>query len=244
MAEKFISAQLLEQMFVKEKKRFMTLRRLRDALPAEERKRLGLTTKSEPQEIAPLLNNLSAPYAVTKKGKTSYVIGTPLEDLLETLIVSAGQNGKTLGRAAQSLPVAKYKLIPCANQLLDMGRVRAQITPDEKVRLYAADPARMAAAPKSESPAPKPPAMIGDPVAALKAAYDDLAVGKNPVYVYELRRWLRWPRQEFDLLLDRLLTEGRMAGFPGDPSRLSSDQIKDSFQGRDGEIYIAVAWRR
>ncbi len=241
MAENMISAMMVERAFDKNKKRFLTMNQLRDKLSAEERRQLGLTQKSKPGQITPLLNDLSGPYAIIKKGRTAYVVGSPLEELLEAFLL-APKPGKTIGEAARFLPMTKPDIIETANRLLKMGRLRAEISSSEKIKLYPAEPCRTPVSSPSGGAAGRSAA--ADPTGALKAVYDSLAVGKRHVYIYMLRRQLGWPRQEFDRLLDRLFTEGRVAGFPGDPSRLSSDEVKDSFQGRDGELYIALAWRR
>lgn len=248
MSNSCISAKLLEQAYAKHKKRSLTLKQLCSALPAGERKRLGLEKNSEVKEIESLLKHISGPYAVIKKGPSKYIIGSPPEELVEAIIKSTP--GRTVGQLARQLPVKKSDVISIANQLLEAKRLGAFISPGELVKLYPASPdqdvslQQPVSLQQKDTPGGEPAAISGDPVAAFKSAYDDLIKGKRHVYIYAIRRKLGWTRHEFDELLDTLLTKGRVAGFPGDPSRLSSDQVKDSFQGRDGDLYIAVAWRR
>ncbi|MFO7886642.1 MAG: hypothetical protein R6U68_17665, partial [Desulfobacteraceae bacterium] len=218
------------------------LKQLCKALPPGDRKRLGLEINSEPKKIEPLLKHISGPYAVIRKGNQAYIIGSPVEELVETLIKN--KSGRTVGQLAQQLPVKKSDVISIANQLLEAKRLLAAISPGELVKLYPALPNQSVSSPQKDTPGEEPAAISGDPVVDFKSVYDDLIKGKRHVYIYAIRRKLGWSRPDFDELLDRLLTEGRVAGFPGDPSRLSSGQVKDSFQGRDGDLYIAVAWRR
>ncbi|MFO7886237.1 MAG: hypothetical protein R6U68_15585 [Desulfobacteraceae bacterium] len=242
MSKSCISSKLLEQAFAKHKKRSLTLKQLCSALPVSERKRLGLEKNSEVKEIESLLKHISGPYAVIRKGSSTYIIGSPIEELVEALIKSTP--GRTVGQLAQQLPVKKSDVISIANQLLEAKRLGALISPGELVKLYPAAPDQPVSSQQKNTTSEESAGISGDPVAAFKSAYDDLIKGKRHVYIYAIRRKLGWTRHEFDELLDTLLTKGRVAGFPGDPSRLASDQVKDSFQGRDGDLYIAVAWRR
>jgi len=63
--------------------------------------------------------------------------------------------------------------------------------------------------------------------------------GSRHVYIYQIRRKLGDPRG-FDDALDALMVDGDCSGYLGDPTSLTADEIRDSFRGRDGELYIAV----
>jgi len=58
--------------------------------------------------------------------------------------------------------------------------------------------------------------------------------------VHELRAF---SLKDLDRFIENEMIAGNLAGKYGDPSRLSSDQLKDSFKGSDGETYIAVTMR-
>jgi len=76
-------------------------------------------------------------------------------------------------------------------------------------------------------------------------AYQKLSEKHNGRFamVHELRKDLSLSREDFNQLIESKMVTGHLAGRCGDPSRLSSGQLKDSFWGSDGELYIAVVLR-
>ncbi len=76
-----------------------------------------------------------------------------------------------------------------------------------------------------------------------KTAYADLSLpDRRYVWIYQLRRRLGWPPERFNRTLDALLTNGICAAYPLGPNSLTPGRLKDSFTGKDGETYIAIAW--
>ena len=58
--------------------------------------------------------------------------------------------------------------------------------------------------------------------------------------VYDLREKLG---EGIDDYIEEGMVSGKIAGKYGDPSRLTKSQLKRSFKGTDGEIYIAITLR-
>ncbi|MCP4688728.1 MAG: hypothetical protein GY859_11805, partial [Desulfobacterales bacterium] len=77
-----------------------------------------------------------------------------------------------------------------------------------------------------------------------KQAYDLVGKGSNYVFIYQIRRQLKWPRKAFDQLFDALMVDGYLAAHPGNPGGLAADQVGDSYQDDFGDLYITASWRK
>ena len=218
---------------------FFVLSGLVKSLSTADLAAIGLRKTSSNKSVIEVLGDLPSPYRYVKKGQSHFVINSPLETLLFSTIQKTP--GRTPGQLAQRFPMTKPDIIGLANELLNAGRLKALISKSEKVQLY---PAAETAASAEPVKAPPPPEDRPGLIRAFKGAYDKAGRGSSFVFIHLIRRDLDWPREKFDGLLDELMVEGWLAAHPGNPGALTADEVRDSYQDEDGELYITVSWRR
>jgi hypothetical protein len=76
-----------------------------------------------------------------------------------------------------------------------------------------------------------------------QAALSVSGKGRRMVYLYMVRRYLKWSRERFDTLVRKLREEYRIQLHGGDPSVMTEDQVRDSFMDERGVLHISVSWR-
>jgi diguanylate cyclase (GGDEF)-like protein len=96
---------------------------------------------------------------------------------------------------------------------------------------------------EAEPESTPPPKTDQERVPLFKAALDKVARGDYYVSIYKIRRQLNWPRDMFDDFMDHLMVEGHVLANPGNPSKLTEDQIEDCYQDEFGDLYLTVNWR-
>jgi len=80
-----------------------------------------------------------------------------------------------------------------------------------------------------------------------KLVYTAIKGEKRSCPVHKLRSALvndiGWEDSKVNQYIEQGMITGQLAGRYGDPSRLTKEQLNQSFQGSDGELYIALVMR-
>jgi len=74
------------------------------------------------------------------------------------------------------------------------------------------------------------------------AAYTSLRSGQDEVDIHRLRHLLNWPSERFDAVLEQLRAEFQVALHVGEPSDLSDEQRRHSYEV-NGQLYLRLAWQ-
>jgi hypothetical protein len=73
-------------------------------------------------------------------------------------------------------------------------------------------------------------------------AYTSLRSGQERVEIHRLRRLLNWPTDRFDALLEKLRAESQVALHVDDPSGLSEQEKRYSYEV-NGQLYLSLSWQ-
>jgi hypothetical protein len=73
-------------------------------------------------------------------------------------------------------------------------------------------------------------------------AYTSLRKRKGKVAIHQLRSLLGWPADRFDAVLEHLRAESEVVLHRGDPSRLSEEERRLSYEV-NGQLYLTLAWQ-
>ncbi|HXQ34485.1 MAG TPA: hypothetical protein VN843_10770, partial [Anaerolineales bacterium] len=60
--------------------------------------------------------------------------------------------------------------------------------------------------------------------------------------IHRLRHLLNWPSERFDAVLEQLRAEFQVALHVGEPSDLSDEQRRHSYEV-NGQLYLRLAWQ-
>ena len=74
------------------------------------------------------------------------------------------------------------------------------------------------------------------------AAYTSLRSGQDEVDIHRLRHLLNWPSERFDAVLEQLRAEFQVALYVGEPSDLSDEQRRHSYEV-NGQLYLRLTWQ-
>jgi len=77
----------------------------------------------------------------------------------------------------------------------------------------------------------------------MKEAYDHVGQGKSFVRIYQLREHLGWSRNRFDKTIEDLARKLMIQLHRSDPSVLSEEEIKNSYNDNDLGLCITLTWR-
>ena len=72
-------------------------------------------------------------------------------------------------------------------------------------------------------------------------AYNSLRKRQGSVAIHRLRSLLDWPTDRFDAVLEQLRAKSEVALHSGDPSRLSDEERRRSYEV-NGQLYLALSW--
>lgn len=81
-----------------------------------------------------------------------------------------------------------------------------------------------------------------DEVDIFKQTYFELENGRGFVKIFEIRRKIGWDNKTFDALIKKLLNQEKIVLKRGDPTKLSSSELSDSYDANNFR-YIALSWR-
>lgn len=228
-----IEAQISE-LLKKKKRNYLTATQLKNSLSAVLLKHLGLTkTSSRPADILnrlkPYLGNAIGEY---KSSRYSYIgFAMSLKDMIKDKIrKNPGISSKNL---AKDLPMSKKEFISHLNNLLESGE--AVCTFNENCIPCLKLSARVGAQIRLEE-------ADVDVRCAFEAAYRTVGKGQKIVRIHRIREYLNWPRRQFDETLKSLMADYTIELHGGDPSAMSDKEIKGSFAGDDGLLYINLTW--
>lgn len=73
------------------------------------------------------------------------------------------------------------------------------------------------------------------------AAYISLRSGQDEVEIHRIRHLLGWSVDRFDAILEQLRAESQVGLHAGDPSSLSDDERRHSYEV-NGQIYLSLCW--
>ena len=75
-----------------------------------------------------------------------------------------------------------------------------------------------------------------------KDAYLKIGGGRPYVFIHKIRNHLKWPREKFDKVLKELCKNNDVLVHGGDPSKLSKDEVEDSYKDKLGYLRITISW--
>ena len=238
---------LVEKALEKKGEQFIRLAELAKLLDQEDRKRMGLTTKSTQADIKSALSPLPSQYNFINFKRSEFLLsGTPAEVAIDFI---KSRKPKTFKQFNASFPMLQDRFRELVNQLLDDGRLKVRLSKTAQPILYAA-PGKTIEPVATERKHAVKEAERSEGETALpdielfKQAYDEAGKGANYVFIHQIRRRLNWPRSRFDNLLLKLMAEGYVAAHPGNPGALGADEVTDSFQDEYGDLYITISWRK
>ncbi len=238
----------IERVFERHDVRFVPLKNFLNLLENDERQNLGLKKTSSQDAVKSALSPLPPAYQFTKFKNSVYLWnGSPEEGAIDFIRLG---KGKTFKQLNARFPMPMDRFLEIVNRLIDQGAIKARLSKTAQPLLHVADTTTEPASSKSsgrESVRPKPEKLeqqnLSD-VEIFKKAYDAAGKGANYVFIHEIRKLFSWPRERFDRLLFRLMTEGYVAAHPGNPGALTAEEVNDSFQDEFGDLYITVTWRK
>lgn len=227
---------LIDQHLTKFGKDFATLRQILDNRALL--KILALKT-STPQHavITNLQSYLGSRFRVYQIGKKNYIGRNQADKDLVLKAIVAQSNPKTLKQWSQYLPLTKPSLLEAVNNLLVTGQISVSFNASMTARLI----------PVSTVVTVMPPAELSTPqegdMEAFRAAYDKIRGGKDIVRIHKIREYLNWSVARFNEVLATLRADYQIDLHLGDPSRLTSDEVKNSYIDPHGMLYIGLSWR-
>lgn len=240
-------AERIAQLLREKDKDYLPAGQIRKGLRKREWELLGLKKEAPvPKMLKKLDSLLGGNFHVYHKGKSGYVGFRQPPGVIIFNAVTA-KPGKTAGQLAQVLPMVKKEFIENLNRLLADGDVICRL--NQRYAPCLDPPARgrvTAPAPKAtvqkEEPGRVPQDLASDR-AAFKAAYDAIGKGEGFVRIHRVRERLAWSRERFDALFERLVSRGAIQLHQGDPSQMTEDQVRDSWQDDQGFLFITFSWR-
>ena len=128
----------------------------------------------------------------------------------------------------------KENVVAIINSLIEEGKAIIKFTPNMKPIVYKADIQRIERKAYTE----------GYTQEEFRRAFDSLSQGGRAIAVpiYQLRRALGWPREEFDAMLKDLRDKEIITLRKGDFSLMTQDEANDSFIDENGFRRGAVTW--
>ncbi len=239
------SSDILKSVFHRSEKGFFRVLEMRNLLTRDERSQLKITKRSNQKQVLDALGTLTSPYSPQKKGSSWFILNKSPQDALLEYIAQA--SGQTIGEIAKGFPLKQEELYKEAEKLVEQGTVTLDIQPRQKIKRssielhFYLDAQQGGETETKETVSPSQ--TDSDPVQAFKAAYDHIGAGSQFVEIFDLRRHLGMPQEEFDTLLKKLAQEGLISLNMGNPGDLTSEEKQDSFQDEYGDLYITVTWR-
>lgn len=226
---------VIDQHLTKFGRDFATLRQILDNRALL--KILDIKT-STPQHavVANLQSYLGSRFRVYQIGKKNYIGRNQADKDLVLNAIFAQPNPKTLKQWSQYLPLTKPSLLETVNNLLIAGQISVSFNASMTARLIPVS--TVVTVPLAELSTPQ----AGD-MEALRAAYDKIRGGKDMVRIHKIREYLNWSVARFDEVLATLRADYQIDLHLGDPSRLTSDEVKNSYIDPHGMLYIGLSWR-
>jgi hypothetical protein len=78
---------------------------------------------------------------------------------------------------------------------------------------------------------------------AFHNAYMTVGSGRDFVRIHRVREQLGWLTERFNATLEQLAADYKIELHGGDPSRLSKEELDNSYRDNYGQQYITLSWR-
>lgn len=222
----------------KARKQFVTVRQVRDSLPAKVAQELGIRKRvsSISETLEKLGPFLGESLAVFKGPRTRYIgFNIPIEEMiLDRLKGKSEISSKQLKNA---LPVTNAVFIEAMNRLLRENRIGVELHPSTHIPCRFLLPANREVGSSVEGEQ--------DPEKEIEAfhnAYRSVGLGRRFVRIHLLRDALDWPAERFNRILEHLARECRIQLQYGDPGTLTEQEKKRSYVDEKGGLRITVTW--
>lgn len=186
--------------------------------------------------ITTLQSYLGSRFRLYQIGKKNYIGRNQLDKDLVLNAILAQSNPKTLKQWSQYLPLTKPSLLEVVNNLLITGQISVSFNASMMARLIPVSTVVTVLPAELSTP------QEGD-IKAFRAAYDKIRGGKDIVRIHKIRESLNWSAARFDEVLATLRADYQIDLHLGDPSRLTSDEVKNSYIDPHGMLYIGLSWR-
>lgn len=225
---------LINQHFIETGKDFATLRQLLDNDTIANA--LGINSKVPQHVVLSLLTpHLGTIFRLYQIGSKTYLGRNQTDADLIMTAIRTQSTSKTFKQWMQLLPVSKEVLLETVNQLLDSGQL--------SVRFNSESVARLVLGPLATTIALANEIMPEEDAKVFQAAYEKVRNGRDTVRIHKMREYLNWPIALFDTTLAKLRADYAIDLHLGDPSRLSTDEVKSSYIDPHGMLYIGLSWR-
>lgn len=216
---------ILSTVFDKYKKDYLTITQLKKSFPKGVERILGhqvkkLNNKEFIDSIKPLLPNT---YFIHKKGNSIYLLRAPIQDIILSYITQ--RSPISIRNVSKYLPFQKGQIAEAVNNLARSGAIELQIVAPKDFNVQILIPERP------------------DSTLEIKKPYDIIRKDRNYVKIYELRRYLNWPKQAFDSCIQSLWDAGVIELQASDPQLLTEDQRRDSYMDKTHTLRILLIWR-
>ncbi|MCA1915885.1 hypothetical protein [Methanospirillum hungatei] len=217
---------ILNQIFDKQKRDYLTITELKTSLPKNIENFLGPQPKKGTNKkfIERLKPHLSEAYTKHKKGASTYLLRAPIQDIIHAYIVQ--KTSVSIRNVSKKLPFQKELIADALNALVQSGAIQLKIVPTSRDYMI-------------QILVPERP----DPFREIKKAYDTIRMGKNYVKIFALRRFLNWPKHVFDSVIQSLWDAGVVELQASDPYLLTEDQRADSYMDKTHTLRILLIWR-
>jgi len=235
----------------KEKNGYLNIKSLITGFPAELKKTLDFkqnirakdfTAKEALMRIGPHLDQTVLVYS---KGNSIYL---SLDSKDSMILRKLGQlkSFPTFKMLRKNVsPLLKDDFTQALNGLLLSGKLKCTFKGDNPVLSLSEEFSIQPSEPVDfikDGPVNPDIKTVDDPE-VFKAALNSSGQGRRMVYIYLVRRHLKWSRERFDAMIRKLRAEYRIQLHGGDPSVMTEDQVRDSFMDERGILYISASWR-
>jgi len=232
----------------KQGKSYLTVIQLRNELYESSLKHLGIDRKSPPPEVLKKLTLFLGGRLQSYRGSrergdgrvvtTSY-IGFNMTP--EELVLSKIRRRQriSLKQLLADFPMYKKDCLAVINGLLKSGAIECSFNEYATPAFSASEKDQRE---KTKQTAVDLPS-AADERAAFRAAYDKVGRGRSFVRIHRIREYLGWTREHFDRVMADLMAAYVVEPHGGDPSSMSEEEIRNSYEDQRGILYITMTWR-
>lgn len=218
------------------KKDYLTVNQVRDGLPVEAVRSLGLKKgKSSVKEVINrLLLHLGENLTILRNGRSSYVA---FNLLLKDIVLNKIRENPNLSskRLRSLLPINNRTFVEILNDLFKNGELKGVI--NEKTHLLkgfiiSSDGGSAESVRQDDVQEKK----------LFKNAYDKVSKGRRFVRIHLIREELNWSNERFVRVLEWLKSELVIQLQGGDPSTFSKSEIEQSYIDNTGRLRLTATW--
>lgn len=229
--------EIIQSVFDKNNKPFMTVKGLVVAMGAENRRQLNISLQDTSATIRRVLEpHVQDKYIFNKKGPILYILTPcdPSELIIAELSTDKGKSPKALAR---SMPFTKKDCSAIISELYETGRIKIVINDDLDTRIFLVDKP----VPKVATHFHTMPSSTGEYTREkFLAAFVELDRGRIFVRIPDLRNRLNWPREVFDNMLRELRDREIIQLHIADTTLMTPEQVRDCFVNENNYIMGTV----